>query len=117
MTVAQKSPVTLIIAEKPSVAADLVKALGAKKFKKEKTHYASDSTIVSWALGHLVRLADPKEIDDCYKNWNDIDLLPILWYNNACSADDIGRLFFYYPPRAGVFLWRIKCKYQNFYKN
>ncbi|MEE1275456.1 MAG: DNA topoisomerase III [Fibrobacteraceae bacterium] len=78
MTVAQKSPLTLIIAEKPSVAADLVKALGAKKFKKEKTHYASDSTIVSWALGHLVRLADPKEIDDCYKNWNDIDLLPIL---------------------------------------
>ena len=38
MTVAQKSPVTLIIAEKPSVAADLVKALGANKFKKEKTH-------------------------------------------------------------------------------
>lgn len=76
--VSENASMTLIIAEKPSVAGDLVKALGAKKFKKEKTHYVSDSTIVSWAVGHLVRLADPKEIDDRYKNWNDIDLLPIL---------------------------------------
>ena len=45
MTVAQKSPVTLIIAEKPSVAADLVKALGAKKFKKEKTAIAFAITV------------------------------------------------------------------------
>lgn len=73
-----KTSMTLIIAEKPSVAGDLVKALGAKKFKKEKTHYISESTIVSWAVGHLVRLADPKEIDERYKNWNDLDLLPIL---------------------------------------
>ena len=74
----ETNKMTLVIAEKPSVAADLVKALGAKKFKKEKNYFISQHTIVSWALGHLVRLADPKEIDDKYKNWNDLNLLPIL---------------------------------------
>lgn len=68
---------TLIIAEKPSVAADLVKVLGAKNFKKEKTHYESKDTIVSWAIGHLVTIADPKSIDERYKSWN-MDLLPIV---------------------------------------
>lgn len=69
---------TLIIAEKPSVAGDLVRALGAKKFKKERTHFQSEDTIVSWALGHLVRLADPNELDERYKDWKDINSLPII---------------------------------------
>ena len=55
---------TLIIAEKPSVAADLVKVLGAKSFKKETAYYESDTTIVSHAIGHLVGIADPKDIDE-----------------------------------------------------
>ena len=58
-----KAPVegkTLIIAEKPSVALDLVRVLGQKSFKNEKTHYESDTTIVSHAIGHLVEIADPK---------------------------------------------------------
>lgn len=67
---------TLVIAEKPSVAADLVKALGGK-FKKEKSYYENDSYIVSWALGHLVTIADPKEMSDKYKNWT-METLPIL---------------------------------------
>ena len=54
---------TLIIAEKPSVATDLVKVLGAKEFKKEKAFFESDTTIVSWAVGHLVTIADPKNIE------------------------------------------------------
>ena len=49
---------TLIIAEKPSVAADLVKVLGAKSFKKETAYYESDTTIVSHAIGHLVGIAE-----------------------------------------------------------
>ena len=73
----EKSKLTLIIAEKPSVAADLVKALGAKNFKKEKTHFESDTTIVSWAIGHLVTIADPKNMDDAYKSW-DMSTLPII---------------------------------------
>lgn len=75
-TSAPSTSLTLVIAEKPSVAADLVRALGGK-FKKEKTHYENDSWIVSWALGHLVTIADPKEISDAYKTWN-MDTLPIL---------------------------------------
>ena len=68
---------TLIIAEKPSVALDLVRVLGQKNFKNEKTHYESDTTIVSHAIGHLVEIADPKEIDEKYKKW-EMSTLPML---------------------------------------
>ena len=68
---------TLIIAEKPSVALDLVRVLGQKNFKNEKTHYESDTTIVSHAIGHLVEIADPKEIDERYKKW-EMSTLPML---------------------------------------
>lgn len=71
------SPKTLIIAEKPSVANDLVKVLGTKSFKKEATFFESDTTIVSYAIGHLVTIADPKDIDDKYKKW-EMDTLPML---------------------------------------
>jgi DNA topoisomerase III len=67
---------TLIIAEKPSVAADLVKVLPGK-FTKVKTHYEGDQYIVSFAIGHLVSICYPEEIDPTYQKW-DIDKLPIL---------------------------------------
>lgn len=67
---------TLIIAEKPSVAGDLAKALPGK-FKKTKTHYESDSYIVSYAIGHLVTIKYPEEIDPKYKSWS-LANLPIL---------------------------------------
>ncbi len=67
---------TLIIAEKPSVAADIVKALPGK-FKRSKTHYESDDYIVSYAIGHLVSIAYPEEIDPKYQKWS-LDTLPIL---------------------------------------
>jgi DNA topoisomerase-3 len=67
---------TLIIAEKPSVAGDLTKALGGK-FTKEKTHYEGEKFIVAWALGHLVTIADPGEMDERYKAWS-LTALPIL---------------------------------------
>ena len=79
-TKAAKAPIegkTLIIAEKPSVALDLVRVLGQKNFKNEKTHYESDTTIVSHAIGHLVEIADPKEIDEKYKKW-EMSTLPML---------------------------------------
>lgn len=68
---------TLIIAEKPSVAADLVKVLGSKNFKKGTGVYEGDTTIVSHAIGHLVTIADPKDIDERYKAW-DMKTLPML---------------------------------------
>jgi DNA topoisomerase III len=67
---------TLIIAEKPSVAADIVKALPGK-FKKDKTHYEGDAYIVSYAVGHLVSICFPEEIDPKYQKW-DMESLPIL---------------------------------------
>lgn len=67
---------TLIIAEKPSVAADIVKALPGK-FKKTKTHYENDEYIVSYALGHLVSIAYPEQVDPKYQKWN-LENLPIL---------------------------------------
>ncbi len=66
----------LIIAEKPSVAADLVKALPGT-FKKDKTHYEGDTYIVSYAVGHLVSICYPEEIDQKYQKW-DLESLPIL---------------------------------------
>ena len=69
---------TLVIAEKPSVAADLARAITVGgKFKKEKTHFENDAYIISWALGHLVTLCDPKEISDVYKSWK-MATLPII---------------------------------------
>ena len=67
---------TLIIAEKPSVAADIVKALPGK-FEKTRTHYEGEKHIVSFAIGHLVSICYPEEIDPSYQKW-DIDKLPIL---------------------------------------
>ncbi|MEN8200350.1 MAG: DNA topoisomerase, partial [Thermodesulfobacteriota bacterium] len=67
---------TLIIAEKPSVAGDLCKVLPGK-FSKSKTHYESDSYIVSYAIGHLVAIKYPEEMDPKYKSWS-LDNLPII---------------------------------------
>lgn len=66
----------LIIAEKPSVAADLVKSLPGK-FIKEKTHFEGDTYVVSYAIGHLVTICFPEEIDPAYQKW-DMANLPIL---------------------------------------
>ena len=67
---------TLIIAEKPSVAADIVKALPGK-FTRTKTHFEGEDYIVSYAIGHLVSIAYPEEIDPKFKKWS-LDNLPIL---------------------------------------
>jgi len=67
---------SLIIAEKPSVAADLVKVLPGK-FKKSKTHYEGERHVVSYAIGHLVAICYPEEIDERFKRWT-LDNLPII---------------------------------------
>lgn len=67
---------TLIIAEKPSVAADIVKALPGN-FAKNKTHFEGEHHIVSFAIGHLVSIAYPEEINPALQKWT-LDNLPIL---------------------------------------
>ena len=65
----------LVLAEKPSVGRDIARVLGCKN---DKNGYIEGSKyIVTWALGHLVTLADPENYDDRYKCWNMEDL-PIL---------------------------------------
>ncbi len=71
-----KEDLTLVIAEKPSVAADLTTAIGGK-FSDETTYYVSDKYIVSYAIGHIVELCHPGEIDQKYKEWN-LACLPII---------------------------------------
>ncbi|HEX2416146.1 MAG TPA: DNA topoisomerase 3 [Thermoleophilaceae bacterium] len=69
---------TLVIAEKPSVARDLASALpGAFKNAKDKTHLVGDDYVVTWAVGHLVGLAEPEAYDPKLKKWRYADL-PIL---------------------------------------
>ena len=65
----------LVIAEKPSVARDIARVLGCKE--KGEGFLKSDSHIVSWAVGHLVTLVEPDELDEKYKKWRMEDL-PIL---------------------------------------
>jgi DNA topoisomerase-3 len=66
---------SLIIAEKPSVAADLAKALGG--FKKEGDHFESDSYVISSAVGHLVELCLPADLDVKRGKWSFANL-PII---------------------------------------
>jgi DNA topoisomerase-3 len=67
---------TLVIAEKPSVARDLVDALPGS-FENNDSYYESDDTIVTFAVGHLVELINPEEYDDRFKRWRMADL-PIV---------------------------------------
>ena len=67
---------TLVIAEKPSVARDLVEALPGS-FENNDTYYESDDTIVTFAVGHLVELVQPEEYDEKFKKWR-MDDLPIV---------------------------------------
>jgi DNA topoisomerase III len=66
---------TLIIAEKPSVAADLAKSIG--KIKKTGDFYESEDIIISSAIGHLVELFMPEDMDPKLKRWT-LQTLPIL---------------------------------------
>ena len=74
---------TLIIAEKPSVGRDLARVLPGpfekKKTGAEKTERSLEGPdhIITWAVGHLVQLAEPDEYDEKFKKWRMADL-PIV---------------------------------------
>lgn len=67
---------TLVLAEKPSVARDIARVLGCRQ--KGDGCIIGPDYIVTWALGHLVTLADPDAYDDRYKAWRleDLPMLP-----------------------------------------
>ena len=66
---------TLVVAEKPSVARDIARVLGAG----DRGEYClmGGGYVVTWALGHLVTLKEPQELDERYTRWKAADL-PIL---------------------------------------
>jgi DNA topoisomerase-3 len=68
-----------VIAEKPSVARDLAKVLGATQ--KGDGYLHGGGYIVTWAIGHLVSLAQPHEIRPEWKQWrrNTLPMLPESW--------------------------------------
>ena len=69
---------TLVLAEKPSVGRELARVLDCKK--SGNGYLEGDKYIVTWALGHLVTLADPDVYDKKYEKW-DMQDLPMLPQN------------------------------------
>ncbi|KPL58818.1 DNA topoisomerase III [Rossellomorea vietnamensis] len=66
----------LVLAEKPSVGRDIARVLQCTK--NGNGYLEGNDFVVTWALGHLVTLAEPESYDDRYKSWNleDLPMLP-----------------------------------------
>jgi len=69
----------LVVAEKPSVARDIAAVLGARE--RGEGFFRSEAWVVTWAIGHLVALAEPHEMNPSWKRWSfhDLPLLPSSW--------------------------------------
>ncbi len=67
---------TLLVAEKPSVGQDLARVLPGP-FKKSEGFLEGPEHVITWAVGHLVQLAEPEAYDPKYKSWRMADL-PIV---------------------------------------
>ncbi len=65
----------LVIAEKPSVAGEIAKVLGASK--REQGYHSGNGYYVSWCVGHLIELAEPQHYDPAFEKWS-LDTLPIM---------------------------------------
>jgi DNA topoisomerase III len=65
----------LVVAEKPSVARDIAYVLGARS--RAEGHFRGPNHVVTWAIGHLVALAEPHEMNPAWKKWR-LDALPLL---------------------------------------
>ena len=72
---ASESGTIAVLAEKPSVARDIACVLRADK--RGEGYLQGNGYVVTWAIGHLVSLAQPHEINPQWRQWH-FDLLPIL---------------------------------------
>ncbi|MCV6862043.1 DNA topoisomerase 3 [Yersinia pestis subsp. pestis] len=68
----------LFIAEKPSVATDIVKALSGN-FTRHDGYFESSTDIVSYCVGHVLEMVPPEQINPAYKTWT-LDTLPLRLY-------------------------------------
>ena len=73
------SKLSAVIAEKPSVALDISKALGVRN--RGQGYFSGNGRIVTWAIGHLVQLAEPHQINPEWKKWrrSSLPMLPANW--------------------------------------
>ncbi|WP_248925714.1 type IA DNA topoisomerase [Paenibacillus hamazuiensis] len=67
---------TLIIAEKPDMGRNIAAAIDPKA-KNHRSYLEGEKYIITWAIGHLIELAEPDAYDEKYKKWNIADL-PII---------------------------------------
>lgn len=69
----------LVIAEKPSVAAEIAKVIGAAN--REKGFYSGKEYLVSWCVGHLVETVMPESYNENYAKWSiaDLPIIPVEW--------------------------------------
>ena len=72
---ASESGTVAVLAEKPSVARDIARVLGAEK--RGKGYLQGNGYVVTWAIGHLVSLAEPHQINPQWRQWR-LEALPIL---------------------------------------
>ncbi|HEX6243653.1 MAG TPA: toprim domain-containing protein, partial [Polyangiales bacterium] len=65
----------VVVAEKPSVARDIARVLGARE--RGEGHLRGAGYAVTWAIGHLVQLCPPEQVDARWRSWR-FDALPMI---------------------------------------
>jgi len=102
----QESGSVAVLAEKPSVARDVARALGATQTGQGYMH--GNGYIVTWAIGHLVALPEPHEINPAWKQWrrNTLPMLPREWplkvYDQTRDQFEVVRKIFCSPRVASL---------------
>ncbi|MBN1419819.1 MAG: DNA topoisomerase 3 [Planctomycetes bacterium] len=116
----------LVITEKPSVARDIAGALGG--FKRREGFFESDDRVITWAIGHLLELAEPQDLDPRYSRWrlSDLPILPaefplkpkggskaqLKLIGKLIARDDVGRIVNGCDAgREGELIFRELCRY------
>ena len=70
----------IFIAEKPDIGKAIASYLWPKgDYKKQQGYFEADDVIVTWAYGHILRLATPEEYDEKYKFWKNYPIIPKKW--------------------------------------
>ncbi|MDC0711173.1 DNA topoisomerase 3 [Stigmatella sp. ncwal1] len=106
MTPRGPSSVLAVVAEKPAVARDIARALGATQ--RGEGWFRGNGYVVTWAIGHLVGLAQPHEIHPEWKRWHreQLPMLPSEWplvvSGNTRSQFEVVRGVVNAPEVAGV---------------
>ncbi|MGK3115993.1 DNA topoisomerase 3 [Candidatus Pantoea formicae] len=85
----------LYIAEKPSVAGDIVAAIGGN-FTRKDGYYESENDIVSWCIGHVLESVPPEEYNPSYKQWSlatlPLKMFPLKYQKKSSTAKQAGIL-------------------------